>query len=295
MASRVIVFIAAVSFLANVIAATSLNDINKFLVDKCPLPDFDCNLKAAKEMLSVEETKSCLLHGKSCERLRTLISLEKIDSNPSACNMQSRDILAANGEMVGNPQRKPKANFYTRLETLVLEAIKGHAYYCCRIHADNIRQAREQVDDDDKIKIANEVTSKMVYSRRHVVFPGIVQEDAKWAYPDFVKVVEEREPGAKFSALISDEVTGKLNKEKFTALYQKYVEEPCRTYVNNLKHVFEPALFDSFASCSNLGDALQQYKLCKEIAENKNSSKQLLKNMMAHASKPKSTGFADDD
>lgn len=205
------------------------------------------------------------------QALRTFISLEQIGQPNLKCNNMSIAILKANYKLVGGVSSiQVERHDVFGMKKAIYDAIKNHAIECSKIYASNFDETvKNQLDQMDlkKLKI---ITNPMIMRRvNDWKYAYGDNTDAKLAYQSMVTLArEQRDRNRKYFAKVwSTPEKEEFFTDKFSALVEEYLFQPCNKYVQALSSLMQSVKFDSSIVDPKLGSREEQYNICDQLIQ----------------------------
>lgn len=241
--------------------------LNSYLIDKTDSAEPADNFDVILDNLSVELKKQKLSNYVKAERL--FLSLMTLNTE-NECSPFSHKILVGNYyasesrvKEIGSNPASPR-----RIEKILSFYLHRAVSNCNKVYIKKFKKIYPTMDSQ-LVKRVEFLVEKAIDSytsseyQQHAPLEHfktlshrLLSIVKRRSYSDFafdsiyiyeaMKTLVKGDPLEKFVYKQPNERLGELvvNREKFTQLFQKYIENPCKYYLSQLNSIFDPATFD---------------------------------------------------
>lgn len=281
---------------ASLASGAGYDKINKYLVAQVANDDVSDNMAAAIEWLKKQENKKLpFLSSMPASDLRKFTALQRIIDG-AKCDRSDYEILNANERAVDLYALYYDRNVVRRVDKVMQKIFEDHARKCQQVYPVRYLEKQQQLDSEVTARVDNIVRTILErgktrvavklyhnpeqlfgdYIARDFTIGQCVGKDYLWLA---IKYNSEGDPDAKYLYRVPDEITGKrvVHTEKIKKLTQKYLIEPCKSYVAHYgPDIFVPARLDvefnypddvKKDSSRDYYIAWASFAICKELAQ----------------------------
>lgn len=282
-------------FRASHISGFHLNDeytkINHLLCDETDSQEPKENFDIMLDYLIIDLKNNLPIKSNTVRAKRLFLALSTINDQ-NQCSVYSHRLLAEN-ECAVDRRLSQVGIVLTRVERIILSYINEHANNCFQTYIDRFKNSVANLNEESlkrvevlfdgyietyttkfQADLKPEFTKTPVHRLYNIILDSVATRFAidKDYIQSSLKLLARNDRGRKFVGALDDEQFGvkKVNREKFTSLYDQFILIPCKYYISKLgPSIFELARFDSRFHHElqvdevNFYTAWVRYNLCK--------------------------------